>query len=123
MPSQSTSGHHRWPLGGPTPSAMYGTLIELWPSQIESQEAPAMTNNDPITLYTTSWCPDCRMVKRYFKDHEIAYTEVDIEHDAAAMEQVLRWNNGRRSVPTFQYAGKILAEPSRAELDALFRPA
>ncbi len=75
---------------------------------------------EQITLYTTTWCSDCRMVKRYFAQHNIPYVEINIESDpdsAAAVEQL---NGGYRSVPTFRYGDKIITEPSVRELDALF---
>jgi mycoredoxin len=75
---------------------------------------------EPITLYTTTWCGDCRLVKRYFAKHAIPYTEVNIEADPAAARLVEELNNGHRSVPTFRYAGRVIREPSVAELDELF---
>lgn len=76
---------------------------------------------DPITLYTTTWCGDCRLVKRYFAKHDIAYIEVNIEDDPSAAAMVEQWNNGARSVPTFRYNGQVITEPSVAELDGLFK--
>jgi mycoredoxin len=78
---------------------------------------------DPITLYTTTWCGDCRLVKRYFARHNIDYIEVNVEDDPAAARLVEQWNDGMRSVPTFRYNGRVITEPSVAELDALFKGA
>ena len=80
-----------------------------------------LMTTDPITIYTTTWCSDCRMVKRYFKEHSIPFVEVNIEDDEAAMEQVIAWNNGHRSVPTFHYNGRLYSEPNRSQLDQLRR--
>jgi mycoredoxin len=76
--------------------------------------------DEPITLYTTTWCGDCRLVKRYFAQHGIDYVEVNIDDDPAAASLVEQLNSGYRSVPTFRYAGRVIVEPSVAELDALF---
>jgi mycoredoxin len=55
---------------------------------------------EPITIYSTGWCPDCRRVKSFLKERGIVFQEVNIEDDPAAEEIVLRANHGRRKVPT-----------------------
>jgi mycoredoxin len=75
---------------------------------------------EPITLYTTTWCGDCRLVKRYFAQHGIDYVEVNIDDDPTAASLVEQLNGGYRSVPTFRYNGRVIVEPSVADLDALF---
>ena len=75
---------------------------------------------EPITLYTTTYCGDCRLVKRYFAQHNIEYVEVNIEDDPGAARLVEQLNEGSRSVPTFRYNGRVVTEPSVPELDALF---
>jgi mycoredoxin len=75
---------------------------------------------EPITLYTTTWCGDCRLVKRYFAQRGIDYVEVNIDDDPAAASLVEQLNGGYRSVPTFRYHGRVIVEPSVADLDALF---
>lgn len=59
-----------------------------------------------IKVYTTSWCPDCHMAKRFLTAHDIEYEEVNIETTPGAVEFVMRVNNGRRSVPTFDVDGR-----------------
>lgn len=56
-----------------------------------------------ITMYTTTWCPDCVVAKRALKAKGLAYEEVNIEKDPAAAEQVMALNGGKRSVPTLVY--------------------
>ena len=76
-----------------------------------------------ITMYTTSWCSDCRRAKRIFAAWNVPFTEVDIEEDEAAAELVMRVNAGRRSVPTILFPdGTKLVEPSNAALEAKLVP-
>jgi mycoredoxin len=76
-----------------------------------------------ITMYTTSWCGDCRRAKRLFAAWNVPFTEVDIEEDEAAAELVLRVNAGQRSVPTILFPdGTKLVEPSNAALEAKLAP-
>lgn len=68
-------------------------------------------------MYSTTWCGDCRRSKRLLDAHGVAYTEVNIEQDRAAMHEVMRLNNGKRSVPTIVFEdGTVLTEPSDREL-------
>lgn len=58
-----------------------------------------------IVMYTTSWCGDCHAARAFLNEHNIEYTEVNIEEDEEAVKLVMRVNNGKRSVPTFEIDG------------------
>jgi mycoredoxin len=64
---------------------------------------------EPITVYSTSWCPDCRRAKSFLKQHGIAFEEVNIEVDPKAEDIVLRANEGRRRVPTVKVGERFFA--------------
>ena len=49
---------------------------------------------EPITIYTTRWCPDCRHAKSFLKERGVAYREVNIEENEASEEIVLKANQG-----------------------------
>lgn len=70
-----------------------------------------------ITMYTTTWCGDCRRSKRFLSRHGIPYEEINIDETPEAARIVQELNNGRRSVPTILIeGGPTLAEPSDREL-------
>lgn len=73
-----------------------------------------------ITMYTTSWCGDCRVTKRVLEQKGLAYKEIDIEQDPNAAEIVMKVNNGKRSVPTLEYNGQAASMSgfTRAKLDS-----
>lgn len=48
-----------------------------------SSETKSRTAHEVI-LYTTSWCPYCKMAKAYFESKGIPYTDYDIEKDPEA---------------------------------------
>ncbi len=85
---------------------------------METGQRTAETNT--IKMYTTSWCGDCVVTKRYLTKFDIPFEEVNIEHDPSAAEYVMQINGGRRSVPTLVYKGDAasLSGFSRAKLDA-----
>ena len=77
------------------------------------------TGQNKIKMYTTTWCGDCRMAKRWFDAHDIPYDAINIETDEHAAAEVLRLNRGMRSVPTIVFPdGSVLVEPSARELAA-----
>lgn len=64
---------------------------------------------DPVTIYSTTWCPDCRRVKSFLKERGVPFVEVMIEENPAAEELVLRVNQGRRKVPTIRVGQRYFA--------------
>ena len=70
-------------------------------------------------MYTTVWCGYCKRLKVAMKASGIAFTEVDIEHDPAAAEYVMKVNGGNQTVPTVEFAdGTAMTNPSIAEVKA-----
>ena len=64
---------------------------------------------EPITIYSTTWCPDCRRAKSFLKERGVEFREVDIEQDPTGEEIVIKANDGKRRVPTFDVGGRYFA--------------
>ena len=64
---------------------------------------------ESITMYTTNWCPDCRRAKTFLKERGVSFREVNIEEDEYAEEIVLKANDGKSVVPTFDVGGRYFA--------------
>jgi len=75
--------------------------------------------HEKVKVYTTHWCGDCIITKKYLSKLNIPFEEVNIEEDQDAAEYVMALNGGRRSVPTLVYNGNAtsLSGFSRAKLD------
>ncbi len=58
-----------------------------------------------LTVYSASWCRDCREAKRFLSDNNIPFSEIDIERTPGAADEVLR-NVGKRAIPQFVIDGK-----------------
>jgi mycoredoxin len=58
-----------------------------------------------ITVYSAAWCRDCRTAKRFLTDHNLPFTDVDIESTPGAPELVIA-NVGKRAIPQFVIDGK-----------------
>jgi len=52
-----------------------------------------------ITLYTTGLCGYCVAAKNLLKNRGAAWTEVRIDQDPVARDEMLRRSGGRTSVP------------------------
>lgn len=70
-----------------------------------------------VLMYTTTWCPDCRLAKTVFEELGIEFQEINIEEDEDAAMEIEELNNGFRSVPTIIFPdGSSITEPSRDDL-------
>jgi mycoredoxin len=65
-----------------------------------------------LLVYTSFWCPDCRIAKRFLAEHHIPFTEIDIESTPGAAEEVVR-RTGKRAIPQFVIDGQWV-QPYRA---------
>jgi glutaredoxin len=57
-----------------------------------------------VIVYSSQWCHDCCVAKRFLKKHNIPFTEIDIETPGAA-QQILA-HTGRRAIPQFVIDGQ-----------------
>ncbi len=64
---------------------------------------------EPVTLYTTRWCPDCRRAKYFLRERGVDYREVNIEEDETAEAIVLNANRGKLKVPTLKVGDRYFA--------------
>ncbi len=79
-------------------------------------EQPAPAPKADVVLYCTSWCPDCRRARAFFKDRGITFTEIDISRDRGAARQVREWANGDETTPTLNIRGTIIVGYDEAKI-------
>lgn len=63
----------------------------------------------PVRIYSTSWCSDCRRAKQFLKERGVQFEEINVDESPDAEDLVLRVNEGRRKVPTFDLNGEFFA--------------
>ena len=61
-----------------------------------------------IRMYTTTWCPDCRLAKRFLDERDVAYQEINIDGNPEAADIVVKATGGKRQVPTFDIDGRFV---------------
>ena len=74
-----------------------------------------------VKVYGRENCEDTRHTLAYLDSIGIHYEYVDINEDAEGMEFVERQNSGKQRTPTLDIDGRILAEPSDAELESVLK--
>ncbi|HEY3293222.1 MAG TPA: glutaredoxin domain-containing protein [Candidatus Nanopelagicaceae bacterium] len=73
--------------------------------------------NPKVTMYSASWCGDCRRSKRLLDNLKVNYTLVDVENDPLAAAKVKEINGGLQSIPVIVFQdGTHLTEPSDKDL-------
>jgi len=85
------------------PHAESGVLYAASDYRATNYEGNVMAE---ITVYSNTWCCDCRRAKSFLKDRGIAFREINIDHNPEAEATVLRVNNGKRKVPTIEIEGR-----------------
>ena len=80
----------------------------------------------PITIYTTMFCPYCHLAKRLLTKKGVEFTEIDVTMRPNAREEMTRRAGGKRTVPqifigTHHVGGsdELHALDAKGELDAL----
>lgn len=63
----------------------------------------------PIILYSSTWCSDCRRAKQFLRERGVSFREVNIDESPEAEQLVCRVNQGLRRVPTFEVNGRYFA--------------
>ena len=58
-----------------------------------------------VVVYTAAWCRDCRAAKQFLDTHGISYTEINVDTNPAASDEVLR-NVGKRAIPQLVIYGE-----------------
>ena len=81
--------------------------------------SPTLPQAGTITMYTTSWCGYCRVLKKNLQREGITWNEVNIEEVPEAAQYVMSVNGGNQTVPTVVFPdGSAATNPSLADVKA-----
>ncbi|GIN73353.1 NrdH-redoxin [Bacillus sp. J14TS2] len=58
-----------------------------------------------ITVYTTSTCPYCDMMKNFLKENELPFKEVNVQQDPVAANRLVQ-ATGQMGVPQTEINGQ-----------------
>jgi mycoredoxin len=72
---------------------------------------------DTITMYSTSWCPDCKRARAFLTNANENFQEIDIGKDNEAFVFIEKLTR-RVRIPTIVFPdGSVLVEPTNEELN------
>ncbi|HUA91423.1 MAG TPA: glutaredoxin family protein [Terracidiphilus sp.] len=71
-----------------------------------------------VQVYTASWCRDCRAAKQFLDTHGIPYTEIDVDENPDASDELVR-HVGKRAIPQMVIDGEWF-QPYRPGRGLLF---
>jgi len=60
---------------------------------------------DQLTVYSSTWCPDCTQAKRFLDEHDLDYEIIEIDKVEGAAE-LLEKTTGKRGIPYFVLDGE-----------------
>ena len=60
---------------------------------------------ETLTVYSSTWCGDCRVAKRFLEEKGVAYELIEIDQDEAAAKR-LEEKTGKRGIPYFVLDGE-----------------
>ncbi len=97
----------------PDNDVLMDELKRIIPDSAELIDKLYQPNQEPkeeVVIYCTPWCVDCPKARKWLKENDIPYTEIDISTDLAAARQVRAWGEGFQVTPTFDINGEIIVD-------------
>lgn len=76
---------------------------------------PVVPDAGRVTVYATSWCPYCSMLRSGLAAADVPFTEIDVDADRDAAQFVMSVNGGNRVVPTVVFPDATTATNPEAE--------
>ncbi|MEW6045612.1 MAG: glutaredoxin family protein [Bacillota bacterium] len=71
-----------------------------------------------VIVYSTPTCPWCNATKRYLRERQIRFYDVDVSRDPKAAQEMVR-KSGQQGVPVIDINGRIVVGFDRPKIDAL----
>lgn len=69
-----------------------------------------------VILFSTRSCSWCRRAKRYLKENQVRFKEVDIERDPKAAQDIVK-KTGQTGVPVLKIGGKWIVGFDQARIE------
>ena len=68
-----------------------------------------------VKLYSTSFCPYCKLVKDLLNQRSVEFVEVNVQEDHEAAKEMIR-KSGQTGVPVLDIGGKIIVGFDREKI-------
>jgi glutaredoxin-like YruB-family protein len=60
-----------------------------------------------VKVYSTSFCPYCKMAKEFLKDKKIPFEEINVQENPEAAKQMIE-KSGQAGVPVIEIDGQMV---------------
>jgi glutaredoxin 3 len=75
-----------------------------------------MSDKPKVTIYSASWCAFCHMAKRYLEGKKVPFTDIDVEKDATAAQDLIK-KTGQAGIPVIQIGDETIIGFDRPKID------
>lgn len=77
-----------------------------------------MTNQPKVIVFSTPTCSFCNQAKRYFREKNIRFTDVDVSRDQSAARDMMR-RTGQMGVPVILINNKAIVGFDRPKINQM----
>jgi len=81
-----------------------------------------MSTTASVTVYSTTWCGFCHQAKKYFDSIGVKYSDVDVEADPKAAEEMVK-KTGQMGVPVIEIGDTTIVGFDRPKVDQALKTA
>ena len=71
-----------------------------------------------IKVYSTPTCPYCKLAKEYFASKDIAFQDIDVSINKAALDEMIKLS-GQMGVPVISIGGEVTVGFDKARIESL----
>jgi glutaredoxin 3 len=71
-----------------------------------------------VVMFSTPTCTYCKKAKKYFREKQIPFRDVDVSRDQAAARDMVK-RSGQQGVPQIQIGSKMIIGFDRPKIDRL----
>ena len=68
-----------------------------------------------VLVYSTPTCPFCELVKKFLKENNVKYTEINVAKDKEKVKEMIT-KSGQTSLPVVDIDGKIILGFNKIEM-------
>jgi glutaredoxin len=74
------------------------------------RDIEAIDGGAGVVMYCRPWCGDCARARVWLNEHNIPFTEIDVEADPSARDRAAAHNEGRLHTPTFEIGDGVCVD-------------
>jgi glutaredoxin 3 len=73
-----------------------------------------------VKVYSTNFCPYCKMAKTFLKDKNVQFEEVNVQENQMAAKEMIE-KTGQVGVPVIEINGQMIVGFDREQIEKLLK--